>query len=86
MGNLWPKVQASFRCVLRVARLGKSCGVEALDRRLAEWEEAVRAYPVKSRCAHCDSTDLEPTVTVPAPDGAQVVRFRCKACGRESGV
>lgn len=87
MGTFWHKTQASFRCVLRVARIGKLAGgVEALERRLAGLEEELAAYPVKNRCFHCGSTDLEPTATLPAPDGTQVVKFRCKACGRESSV
>jgi len=85
MGTLWHKVQASFRCVPRIVRIGKLAGgVDALERRLAELEEDLRAYPVKNHCGHCGSTDLEPTETMPTPAGAQVVKYRCKACGRES--
>lgn len=87
MGTLWHKVQLSFRCVLRLARIGKLAGgVEALDRRLAGLEQELSSYPAKSHCFHCGSADLEPTETVPAPDGAQVVKVRCKACGRESDL
>ena len=85
MGTTWHKVHASFRCILRIARIGKLVGgAEALERRLAELEDELCSYSVKNRCSHCGSTDLEPTATVSAPGGAQVVKFRCKACGRES--
>ena len=85
MGSLMKTAGAYCRCALRLWRIGKLAGgVEALERRLVELEEEVRSRAIAGHCPHCGSTELEPIATQPVQGGAQVVNFRCKACGLAS--
>ena len=83
MDTVWKKLQAYTRCVGRVLRLGRLAGgAEALERRLAELEAEILSRQLGNKhCSHCGSDELEPMEAVPTPEGVEVGKFRCKACG-----
>lgn len=85
MSGLMNTAGAYGRCLVRMWSIAKLAGGgEALERRLAELEEQIRASAIAGRCPHCGSAELEPTETSLIQGGARVTRFRCKACGLAS--
>ncbi len=83
MDSWWKKLRAYYRCAGRVLRLGRLAGgAEALERRLAELEEEILSRQLNNTyCSHCGSNELEPLEAVSTPEGIEVGKFRCKACG-----